>query len=194
MNDEPYTNLDLDTAEALLRAAGKAELAEALNYHANGVRNLVQGVWGSSFVNSLEMLLVKHIQPLSNGQDTLLAAQEETARGLKKLLDEFIIVINRIERLETQQTHIIDTQSTTSEQVADLSDRLIEFSKVFDIRSARFARFEQMLEEIKRQTLVDTLTREDRIALANVNRRVSELLPELEIIIEEHRSRTRHGE
>jgi len=194
VNDEPYTNLDLDTAEALLRAAGKAELAEALNYHANGVRNLVQGVWGSSFVNSLEMLLVKHIQPLSNGQDTLLAAQEETARGLKKLLDEFIIVINRIERLETQQTHIIDTQSTTSEQVADLSDRLIEFSKVFDIRSARFARFEQMLEEIKRQTLVDTLTREDRIALANVNRRVSELLPELEIIIEEHRSRTRHGE
>jgi len=192
--NEPYTNLDLDTAEALLRAAGKAELAEALNYHANGVRNLVQGVWGSSFVNSLEMLLVKHIQPLSNGQDTLLAAQEETARGLKKLLDEFIIVINRIERLETQQTHIIDTQSTTSEQVADLSDRLIEFSKVFDIRSARFARFEQMLEEIKRQTLVDTLTREDRIALANVNRRVSELLPELEIIIEEHRSRTRHGE
>ena len=57
MSDEPYTNLDLDTADELLVAAGRPELAKALRYQTQGVRNLVQGEWGQSFVNTLENLM-----------------------------------------------------------------------------------------------------------------------------------------
>lgn len=83
--DEAYRNLDLDTAEQLLIAAGKPELATALYHQAQGVRNLVQGEWGKSFVNSLEGLLTKHIQPLETGQAGILAVVEETQRGLGEL-------------------------------------------------------------------------------------------------------------
>ncbi len=55
--EQPYTNLDLDTAEELLIQAGKPELAVALRYQAQGVRNLVQGTWGQSFVNTLENVM-----------------------------------------------------------------------------------------------------------------------------------------
>jgi len=57
VSDEPYTNLDLDTADELLIAAGRPELAKALRYQTQGVRNLVQGEWGQSFVNTLENLM-----------------------------------------------------------------------------------------------------------------------------------------
>lgn len=54
MTEEEYTNLDLETAEGLVIAAGHPRLAPALHAHAQGVRNLVQGEWGKSFVKSLE--------------------------------------------------------------------------------------------------------------------------------------------
>lgn len=56
-DDEPYTNLDLDTAEEMLIGAGRPELAKALRYQAQGVRNLVQGEWGRSFVGALENIM-----------------------------------------------------------------------------------------------------------------------------------------
>ena len=56
MTQEEYTNLDLDTAEELLITAGKPELAKALRYQAQGVRNLVQGEWGLAFVGALESI------------------------------------------------------------------------------------------------------------------------------------------
>lgn len=193
MSDD-YTNLDLITAEELLRAAGNPGMADALNHHANGVRNMIQGIWGTSFIKSLEGLLVKHIDPLTVGQGTLLAAQEETARGLKKLSSEFATVISRIERLEAQQAQIIDNQQTKCEQINQLGIDVKHLQHIFDVRTERFARFEQTLEAIKRQTLVDTLTFEERIKLVAANRRVAELLTDLEAIVEEHRSRTRHDE
>lgn len=64
MSDDEYTNLDLDTAEALLIAAGRPELAQALRYQAQGVRNLVQGEWGQSFASALESILARHIGEL----------------------------------------------------------------------------------------------------------------------------------
>jgi len=193
MSDD-YTNLDLETAEELLRAAGKPELAEALGYHANGVRNLVQGEWGKSFVNSLEGLLVRHIQPLVVGQGQLLAAQEESARGLKKLSEEFAAVIPRIERLEAQHDRIISNQQTKSEQIDELATDVKRLQDLFDVRNERFQRFEQTLEDIKRQTLVDTLTLDERIRLVAANRRVAELLTDLEVLVAEHRSKTSHAE
>lgn len=57
MSDEAYTNLDLDTAEEMVIAAGKPELAKALRFQAQGVRNLVQGEWGGAFVKTLENIM-----------------------------------------------------------------------------------------------------------------------------------------
>lgn len=91
MSDDEYTNLDLETAEGLLYAAGKPELAKALHHHAHGVRNLVQGEWGRSFVNSLDDILGKHVTVLSEqigglktGQTDL---QAEFHTGLSTLLE-----------------------------------------------------------------------------------------------------------
>ncbi len=56
MSDD-YTNLDLDTADELLVAAGRPELAKALRHQTQGVRNLVQGVWGQSFVATLDNIM-----------------------------------------------------------------------------------------------------------------------------------------
>lgn len=93
MSDEPYINLDLDTAEKLLFAAGKPELAKALHFHANGVRNLVQGEWGQSFVNSLEGLLSRHIEPLVEGQ-------KETHSGIAALSGQFRALAEDVTRLD----------------------------------------------------------------------------------------------
>jgi len=88
---EPYTNLDLETAENLLIAAGKPELAKALGYHKDGVRNMIQGEWGNSFINSLNTLLKTHIGPLAEdvaGLRTEVATRlgkiETDLRGLNK--------------------------------------------------------------------------------------------------------------
>lgn len=93
MSDEPYTNLDLQTAEDLLRAAGKPELAEALSHHAYGVRNLVQGEWGRSFVASLESILGRHIQPLID-------AQKETHSGIAALSVQFHAIASDVAQLK----------------------------------------------------------------------------------------------
>lgn len=96
MTDEPYTNLDLDTAEALLISAGRPELAQALRYQAQGVRNLVQGEWGGAFVRTLENVMdTRVVNVLASVQQRLdqqielvqqiLTAHKETVRGLKKV-------------------------------------------------------------------------------------------------------------
>jgi hypothetical protein len=81
-SQEPYTNMDLDTAEELLIQAGKPELAVALRYQAQGVRNLVQGEWGKSFIKSLDDLLAVHIRPIPSA---IVDLRTEVATRLKKL-------------------------------------------------------------------------------------------------------------
>ena len=77
-------------------SAGRPELANALRYQAQGVRNLVQGEWGLSFVNTLEKVMdTRVVSVLTSVQARLdeqislvaqlLAVHKETARGLKKL-------------------------------------------------------------------------------------------------------------
>lgn len=92
-DEEEYTNLDLETAEQLMFAAGKPELSKALHHHAHGVRNLVQGEWGKSFVNSLEDLLIKHIDPLA-------ASQKETQDGVAALSGLFQSLAESVDGLQ----------------------------------------------------------------------------------------------
>jgi hypothetical protein len=110
VSDEPYTNLDLETADAILIAAGHGEIARALKHQTHGNRNLIQGEWGMKVVKAFENILqVQVVNALADVQKSLdqqydlvqqilamqkvsdqnakraLAVAKETARGLKKL-------------------------------------------------------------------------------------------------------------
>jgi hypothetical protein len=65
MTDKPYTNLDLDTAESLLIAAGSPEQAKAMRHYTEGWRNYIQGEFGQSFVDAFERVMIQQITPLA---------------------------------------------------------------------------------------------------------------------------------
>ena len=82
--EEAYTNLDLETAEAMVIAAGHPKLAPALMAHAQGVRNLVQGEWGKSFVTSLEDISARQTETIVaavGGQIAALQREVSAIRG-----------------------------------------------------------------------------------------------------------------
>jgi len=146
--DEPYSNLDLDTAEELLIHAGKPELAKALRYQTQGIRNLVQGEWGSSFVNALENVMdTRVVSVLTSVQQRLdtqiglvervLVATKENARGLKKL---------------TQRAHALETRMDSSEaDRLDLRQRLERIERIMAERpEQRAAEHQALLAAIKR--------------------------------------------
>ena len=99
MADEPqqYTNADLDTAETLLIAAGQPELAKALRFYTEGNRNMVQGVWGQSFVNSFEQLIDKQTKTIAEA--VTVAVRQEVAAQMSPFH-------SRLERAETAITEL----------------------------------------------------------------------------------------
>ena len=174
-------------AEQLLIAAGKPELAKALYYQAQGIRNLVQGEWGKSFVNSLENILQTYVitalagvqQSLDQQHDLvqrILTAHQETARGLKKLQSE-------VKTLKDGQTRI-------SREVADLDARHKEqWAEVIERLDADDARLDR-----KRKELDDHNARLERLearAAALPESEVNELIGLLRQIAQE---RAGHGE
>lgn len=69
---EDYTNMDLDTADEILVAAGHPSIAKALRFQTQGNRNMIQGEWGQSFVNALDTIMEKRIvTQLTNVQISL---------------------------------------------------------------------------------------------------------------------------
>jgi len=101
MTDEEYTNMDLDTAEELLIHAGRPELAQALRFQAQGVRNLVQGEWGASFVNSLDGLLEKHVNVILEEIGGLREGQRHLQAGFQTLtetVDELQIAMDESQK------------------------------------------------------------------------------------------------
>jgi hypothetical protein len=122
-DDEPYTNLDLDTAKAMMIAAGQPDIARALQYQADGVRNLVQGEWGQSFVRSFEDVLARHIGPLAEEVkglrgDVQNSAMEVAARLGKNEADiagidqRVIGVEERVSALEANNTRLDVLEAT----------------------------------------------------------------------------------
>lgn len=152
--EEPYTNLDLDTAEELLIAAGKKELAVALRYQAQGVRNLVQGTWGQSFVNSLETIMdTRVVSVLASVQSRLdeqygmvqqllamqkasdknakraLAVAKETGLGLKKLSGEVVALSSAMAESKADRADLrerIDALTADRVEIAQIQRELAE--------------------------------------------------------------------
>ena len=145
---DPYTNLDLDTAEELLIAAGRPELAAALRYQAQGVRNLVQGEWGQSFIASLEGLLTRHIQPLADGQVGMRAALEATATDIKKEIGDMGAALGAtIGRVDTLE----ETQHDHSEKIAAHAARISVGEERLTAFEVRLGTVEAVQASLKRQ-------------------------------------------
>lgn len=127
-------NLDLETAEALLIAAGKPELAQALRFQAQGVRNLVQGEWGKAFVGSFEGLLVRHITPLVEGQAELLSGQKETHSSVTALSEHFQALSEIVDQLETGYHNLNERHAG---QIQTLTSDIASIKSVMEARPAQ---------------------------------------------------------
>lgn len=76
-----YTNADLDAAENKLVAAGHDGEAAALRQYTEGIRNLVQGEWGRSFVTALERLNDQQTQRIADAVSAAVRAEVTAAIG-----------------------------------------------------------------------------------------------------------------
>jgi DNA repair ATPase RecN len=85
VTDTPYTNADLDAAEFAFIAAGLPEHARALRQYTEGIRNLVQGEWGQSFVGSLARILTTHLDPINGQMVRLIELAEANQTRLNKI-------------------------------------------------------------------------------------------------------------
>ena len=99
MADEPqqYTNADLDTAETLLIAAGQPAIAVALRRYTEGQRNMMQGVWGQSFIASLQGIIDKQTEAIAEA--VTVAVRQEVAAQMSPFHD-------RLERAESAITDL----------------------------------------------------------------------------------------
>jgi PAS domain S-box-containing protein len=133
-DEEEYTNLDLETAEQILFTAGKPELAKALHHHAHGVRNLVQGEWGKSFVGALENIMdtrvlsvLTNVQLRLDEQIGLVQQILTTAREAKAIAQEALSVSKagaaRLGKMEKGQIALNKRQTQQyKESQADRAD------------------------------------------------------------------------
>lgn len=158
--DDDYRNMDLDTAEALVIAAGRPELAPALHAHAHGVRNLVQGEWGRSFVNSLESLLTKHIDPL-------VIAQKETHSGIAALGAQFQSLAETVDSLQAGLRESQDDRQAIHAELAAVKQDVATLQEQFTAYAAGSKRDD--LESIKSQLaeMRGEYTPEQRARLTN---------------------------
>jgi DNA repair ATPase RecN len=132
---DDYTNLDLDTAEELLIAAGKPELAQALRYQAQGVRNLVQGAWGQSFMTALDTVLERRLQAYNDEHTILLAGVQNSLQLLNTTVAEVLHTAQqaltvakagaaRLGKLEKDTATLKRGQARISGEVNELRERL----------------------------------------------------------------------
>jgi hypothetical protein len=154
VSDEEYTNLDLDTAEELLIAAGKRELAVALRYQAQGVRNLVQGEWGRSFVGALENIMdtrvVNVLASVQQQLDQQIALAQQiltTAKDAQKTARQALSVSKagaaRLGKLE-------DRMDASEADRADLRARLERIERIMAERpEQREAEHQALLKAIR---------------------------------------------
>jgi DNA repair ATPase RecN len=151
--DDAYTNLDLDTAEEMVIAAGKPELAKALRYQAQGVRNLVQGEWGGAFVKTLENIMdTRVISVLTSVQQRLdqqydivqqlLAMQKASDKTAKQALSVAKAGAARLKKLEMGQKKY-------NTRLDDVIKRLEADEERLDKKRERIDRLEFEVGELK---------------------------------------------
>lgn len=136
---EPYTNLDLETAEQLLIAAGQPELAQGMWHYTQGWRNYVQGEFGQSFVDAFDRVVGNHIGPLTALIGGLVTSQKETQDGVSALGGRFQAIEDRVQGLAARLDHkrveidqIKEQQATLAGEQAALAARLARLEQARD--------------------------------------------------------------
>jgi hypothetical protein len=143
-------SLDLETAQQLYIAAGQPDQARAAGFVIDAVRNTVQGEWGIAFVNALDGLLIKHIDPLSEqigglrGDNAALQAEfraglsgvqasvsdlAETLNEHSTRLDAHAARLATLEETQTQHGARLDAHDRILKTLADWRARLDEWRK-----------------------------------------------------------------
>jgi hypothetical protein len=131
---EKYTNLDLDTAEELLVAAGQPEIAKALRLQTQGMRNMMQGEWGLAFMNALDTVLERRLQAYEENNTLLLAGVNNSLQLLNTTVAEVLQIARRaltvaeagaarLGKLEEDTAVLKQGQDRISQEVSDLRDR-----------------------------------------------------------------------
>lgn len=155
--DEPYTNLDLDTADEILVAAGQPAIAKALRYQTQGNRNLIQGEWGMQVVSSFEKILnVQVVTALANVQQTLdqqhalvqqiLASQKNSEKVARQALTVAKAGAARLGKLESRM-------DASEDDRADLRARLNRIEALLDARpAARVVERQELLAALRGDT------------------------------------------
>lgn len=113
MNDVPYTNADLDAAEHQLVSLGRQGEAEAFRQYTQGIRNLIQGEWGQSFLGALESLGERQAQ-------TIVAALHQEVSALK---DQFQSDISHLRtRLDRKRQRLDNHDARLDEQQRQIDE------------------------------------------------------------------------
>ncbi len=156
MTEDEYTNLDLDTADELLVAAGHPSIAKALRLQTQANRNLVQGEWGKSFANSLDVILGKHVKVLSDEIGGLRgdtnALQAEFHAGLSTIHSTVSTLVETVDGLQAAADHL-QTQMHESQE-----DRRAIHTEVAEVRTD--------VEAMKTEIAADIQTRLGRLELS----------------------------
>lgn len=152
-NDE-YTNMDLDTADEMLVAAGHPAIAKALRFQTQGNRNLIQGEWGSRVVSAFENILqAQVVNVLTNVQlrlDEQIALAQQiltTAKEAQKTARQALSVSKagaaRLGKLETRM------DASEADRI-DLRARLERIERIMaDRPEQREAEHQALLDAIR---------------------------------------------
>ncbi len=162
MSDKSKKSLDLTTAQRLYIAAGLPEQAEAAGFVIDAVRNTVQGEWGTAFVNSLEGLLVKHIDPLVEGQ-------KETHSGIAALSGQFHTLAETVDGLQSAMRESQADRQAIHDELAGVKDQLTTYiagSKRGELEALKVAtaKHDTRLDVFEKKVAADIqnrLTRDD---------------------------------
>lgn len=107
MSDKPYTNADLDAAEDRLVGLGRDGEAAALRHYTQGIRNLVQGEWGQSFLGALESISARQAQTIVGAlQGDLLALRGEVGALGEQFHSEVKTLSERMDASEADRRQI----------------------------------------------------------------------------------------
>lgn len=122
MTDTDKTNLDLSTAERIMREAKTDEdRALALKHHAEGVRNLIQSGLSDPFVQAVEILLKRELGPLSSRQSYFLTQLDAEFKTGAAWRDKYS---QEIDRQGEQQAVILSVAQESAARLGKLDERV----------------------------------------------------------------------
>lgn len=188
-SDTRYTNADLDAAESRLVAAGRGDEAAALRQYTEGIRNLVQGVWGQSFVLSLETMIERQSATIAAAVAS--AVRLEVAAALSPFQQDLAELRAQFDALSTAaQARYSGIESAQAQARIDLATLTTHVDHLDAIKRQRLDSIEAKVDRLAERTIAEELTAAERRELTGNLRKLTAILPDLETMVAERRARS----